>query len=462
MSNDTITKTTVTFIPGDGIGPEIAQAIETIFQAAKVPVQFEMHDAGLASIEKTGNGLPSETLDAVVRNAVALKGPTTTPIAGGHKSVNVTIRKTLELYANVRPVKSLPGLDSRYGDVDLIIVRENVEDTYAGIEHYQTPDVAQCLKVISRAGCEAIVRKAFEVARSWGRKRVTCVHKANIHKLTDGLFLSVFKEIAAEYTDIQSDEMLVDNACMQLVMRPQQFDVMVTLNLYGDILSDLCAGLVGGLGVAPGSNIGDGCAVFEAVHGSAPDIAGKGLANPTALLQSAIMMLRYMNLGVYANQIENAMIKTLSNGVKTKDLGGQADTKIYTDAICANLVPVSETVLANVPVASPRQASTAKGEWKCVGMDIFVNAEGLPAMPEAVGPYKLKLISNRGTKVFPGPLPKTHLVNCHRCRYIADGNQTNTDSVNLLTEVSTRYEWVHVEKLFELDGVSMYTKAQGE
>ncbi len=457
---------TVTIIPGDGIGPEITRAVRRILDASQAPIDWEEVPAGLGATDLAPSGLPQSTLDSIVRNRVAIKGPTETPIGKGHKSVNVTIRKTLDLFANVRPVRSLPGVASRYGNVDLVIVRENVEDTYSGIEHFQSADVAQCLKVITRPGSLAAARHAFELARTWGRKRVTCVHKANIHKLTDGLFLDCFREVAAEYPDIQADDILVDNACMQLVMRPEQFDVLVTLNLYGDILSDLCAGLVGGLGVAPGGNIGDGLAVFEAVHGSAPDIAGQGLANPTALLQSAIQMLRHMGLTGHAARIERAMIATLEAGTKTRDLGGQASTDEYADAIIAALeAPATgEPGLKQVAAASQREDGVAEGSapLDTVGVDVFVQHDGVPAMPEQVGGLRLHLISNRGTKVFPGPTPDILLVDVYRCRYLAGGPVQDADILALLAQLEAPLRWVHVEKLQASGSEARYSKAQGE
>ncbi|MFT4705354.1 MAG: isocitrate dehydrogenase (NAD+), partial [Bradymonadia bacterium] len=269
----------VVLIEGDGIGPEIAGAVQRIVDACGVEINWIPAKAGLAALEETGSALPKATLDALQEHCLALKGPTTTPVGGGHRSVNVQLRKALGLFANVRNVRSLPGVKTRYENIDIVIVRENVEDTYGGIEYMQTPDVALGFKFITRAGSESVVRYAFEHAKAHGRKKVTCVHKANIHKMSDGLFLEVFREVALEYPGIESDDLIVDNTCMQLVSRPERFDVAVMPNLYGDIVSDLCAGLIGGLGVAPGSNIGDKIAVFEAVHGSAPDIAGQGIAN---------------------------------------------------------------------------------------------------------------------------------------------------------------------------------------
>jgi NAD-dependent isocitrate dehydrogenase len=469
---------TVVLIPGDGIGPEIAASVKDIFAAAGVPVDFVEHAAGLECFEKTGTTLPASTLDAIKKHRVALKGPTTTPSGGGHKSVNVTIRKSLELYANVRPSKSLPSVKTRFDNVDLIIVRENIEDTYAGIEHWQSHDVCQCLRIISRPGCEAIHRYAFEMARSVGRKRVTCVHKSNIMKMTDGLFLDVFRETAARFPDIQADDILIDNLCMQLVVRPEKFDVLVLPNLFGDIASDLCAGLVGGLGVAPGGNIGDGTAVFEAVHGSAPDIAGKGLANPTALLLSSIQMLHYMGLNYHAVHIESALRYALIEGVRTADLGGSAKTKEFTKAIIASLpknVPAdaakiapgslyggntggSEAVKA-VP-AAPREPMLVRG------VDIFVESpQGLPKIPETVGRLKLSFKSNRGQKVWPGPLPEARLVDLYRCRYVTpEGTPTLTDAevAEVQSAVGKAYAWSHLEKLLEQGGKAMYSKAHGD
>ena len=384
-------KHTVTLIKGDGIGPEIADSLIRIFDAAHVPVEWEEAIAGLEAIEKFGNGVPPETLESIKRNGVAIKGPTTTPVGGGHKSVNVTIRKTLELYANVRPARTIPGAPSRYENIDLLVIRENIEDTYGGIEHFQTPNVAQCLKLITRQGSMAIARYAFETARKLGRKRVTAVHKANIHKITDGLFLESFRQVAAEYTDIEADDVIVDNCCMQLVSKPEQFDMLVLPNLFGDIVSDLCAGLVGGLGVAPGGNIGRDCAVFEAVHGSAPDIAGKGLANPTALLLSSVQMLQYMGLYDHADVINDALLKTLNAGQRTRDLGGELSTTEFTDAIIGNMHPVRHEDVSEeepVRVTHPVPADITE-DWTLVGADIFTEWSGeLAPMPKEVGPIE--------------------------------------------------------------------------
>ncbi|HEX5709268.1 MAG TPA: isocitrate/isopropylmalate dehydrogenase family protein, partial [Pyrinomonadaceae bacterium] len=285
-------KHTITLIPGDGIGPEVTAAVVRIIEAAGVEVQWETHYAGAQALEKFGTTLPDELLESIKRNRVALKGPITTPVGKGFTSVNVGLRKALDLYANLRPVRALPNVPCRYPELNLVVVRENTESLYAGLEHIVVPGVVESLKIITEKASTRIARYAFEHSRRDNRKKVTCVHKANIMKLSDGLFLDCFRKVAAEYPEIEAEDKIVDNACMQLVMRPEQFDVMLLENLYGDIVSDLCAGLIGGLGLVPGANIGELGAVFEAVHGSAPDIAGQGVANPTALLQSAILMLR--------------------------------------------------------------------------------------------------------------------------------------------------------------------------
>jgi isocitrate dehydrogenase (NAD+) len=324
----------ITLIPGDGIGPEVASNVVRIIEAAGAEVEWETHFAGAQALEKFGETLPQELLDSIRRNKVALKGPVTTPIGKGFTSVNVGLRKTLDLYANLRPVRALPNVQCRYPELDLVVVRENTESLYAGLEHVVVPGVVESLKIITEKASTRIAKFAFEYARNEGRKKITCVHKANIMKLSDGLFLSCFRKVAEGYPEIEAEDKIVDNACMQLVMRPEQFDVMLLENLYGDIVSDLCAGLVGGLGLVPGANIGELGAVFEAVHGSAPDIAGQGIANPTALLQSSILMLRYLNERGPAERIETAMLKVFEEGkVRTRDIGGTARTSEFADAI---------------------------------------------------------------------------------------------------------------------------------
>ena len=326
--------------------------------------------------------------------------------------------------------------------------------------------IAQCLKVVTRPGCLAIARYAFEMARSMGRRRLTCVHKANIHKMSDGLFLDSFREVAEEYPELMADDILIDNACMQLVSRPEQFDVMVLPNLYGDIVSDLCAGLVGGLGVAPGGNIGVDRAVFEAVHGSAPDIAGRGLANPTAMLLSSTLMLYYLGFAESARRIETALRTVLGAGIKTRDLGGTASTKEYTAAIIEAL-PEIELGQTNAfaPARGPfahRGQEREPGEWSLYGVDVFVHSQGLPKPPQRVGPLELSLISNRGTKVYPGPTPEIFLVDWFRLRYRSSQPVTDADIYPLLTEISRQYDWMHIEKLHQSGSTAMFSKAQGE
>jgi isocitrate dehydrogenase (NAD+) len=331
-------KHTITLIPGDGIGPEVTAAVVRIIEASGVEVEWETHFAGAQALERTGETLPQELLDSILRNKIALKGPITTPIGKGFTSVNVGLRKTLDLYANLRPVRALPNVPCRYPELDLVIVRENTEDLYSGIEHVVVPGVVESIKIITEKASTRIAKFAFQFAVAESRKKITAIHKANIMKLSDGLFLDCFRRVAEGYSQITADDKIIDNACMQLVMRPEQFDVMLLENLYGDIVSDLCAGLVGGLGLVPGANIGEQGAVFEAVHGAAPDIAGQGIANPTALLQSGILMLRYIQEREAADRIENAMLKVFNDGkVRTRDIGGTAKTAEFTDAIIAGM-----------------------------------------------------------------------------------------------------------------------------
>lgn len=331
-------KHTITLIPGDGIGPEVAANVVRIVEAAGTEVEWETHYAGAQALEHFGETLPAALLDSIKRNGVALKGPVTTPIGKGFTSVNVGLRQALDLYANLRPVRALPNVPCRYPELNLVVVRENTEDLYSGIEHVVVPGVVESLKIITEKASTRVSRFAFEFARREGRKKITAIHKANIMKLSDGLFLDCFYTVARSYPEIVADDKIVDNACMQLVMRPEQFDIMLMENLYGDILSDLCAGLVGGLGLVPGANIGEQGAVFEAVHGSAPDIAGQGIANPTALLQSAILMLRYLDEREAADKIETAMLGVFADGkVRTRDIGGSARTSEFADAIIARM-----------------------------------------------------------------------------------------------------------------------------
>lgn len=327
-------KHNITLIPGDGIGPEIISETVRIIESTGVDIEWETFIIGAQALEKFGTTIPEPTIASIRKNKVALKGPLTTPVGKGFTSVNVGLRKALDLYANIRPVRALPNVPCRYPELDLIIVRENTEDLYAGLEHVVVPGVVESIKIITEKASTRIAKYAFEYAKSHGRKKVTAIHKANIMKLSDGLFLECFYNVAKDFPEIEADDKIVDNACMQLVMRPEQFDVMVLENLYGDIVSDLCAGLIGGLGLAPGSNIGEQGAVFEAVHGSAPDIAGQGIANPTAILMSGIMMLHHIGESAAAKKIENAMNEVYTEGnIRTKDLGGTAKSADFANAI---------------------------------------------------------------------------------------------------------------------------------
>jgi isocitrate dehydrogenase (NAD+) len=326
---------TITLVPGDGIGPEVSGAVVKILESAGLQVEWESHLAGVLALEAYGATLPDQLLDSIRRNKVALKGPVTTPVGGGFTSVNVGLRKALDLFANLRPVWNIPSVPSRYEGVDLVIVRENTEDLYSGLEHEVVPGVVESLKIITEHASTRIAKFAFDYAVKHQRKRVTAVHKANIMKMGDGLFLRSVQNVAKDYPSIAFDDRIVDAACMNLVMNPAQFDVLLMPNLYGDIVSDLCAGLVGGLGVVPGANLGTEIGVFEAVHGSAPDIAGRSVANPMALLLSALLMLRHIDEGAIADRIMKALGDVLSEGkVRTRDLGGTASTIEFTDAIC--------------------------------------------------------------------------------------------------------------------------------
>ncbi len=478
-------KKLVTVIPGDGIGPECVHAALRIIEATGAPVAWEERYAG-ESIFKQGiaSGVPSETIESVHKTRVVLKGPLGTPVGYGEKSANVTLRKLFETYGNIRPVREFPGVKTPYSGrgIDLVVVRENVEDLYAGIEHMQTPGVAQCLKLISRKGCEKIVRLAFEFARSEGRKSVACATKSNIMKLTEGMLKRTFEEIAPEYPDIESWHIIIDNCAHQLVKKPEQFDVIVTTNMNGDIISDLTSALVGGLGFAPSANIGNDVAIFEAVHGSAPKYAGKNVINPTAVILSSVLMLRHLGEFEAASQIENALMVTLEEGkVRTGDVVGYdkgSSTTDYTDAIISNLGKKSEkwTVRDYKPLQLPQVTSSpvmvTPKTRRVIGMDLFVES---PLLPSELGPsieslldnspVRLKMISNRGTKVYPSMGAITDCVDQSRCRIVVrDENAELNDKqiLDIVALIGTRHKWEHIEKLQEFDGVAGYTKAQGE
>lgn len=476
--------TLVTLIPGDGIGPECVRSAQRIVEAAGAAIEWEEREAG-AEVFRKGlpSGVPQETIESIERTRVVLKGPLETPVGFGEKSANVTLRKLFETYANVRPVRELPGVTTPYSGrgIDLVVVRENVEDLYAGIEHMQTPGVAQTLKLISRKGCEKIVRFAFELARAEGRKSVACATKANIMKLSEGMLKRTFEEIAPEYPDVESWHVIVDNCAHQLVKRPEQFDVIVTTNMNGDILSDESSALVGGLGYAPSANIGSDVAIFEAVHGSAPKYAGKDVINPTAVIGAAVLMLRYLGQFEAAATIEHAIFVTLEQGVLTGDVVGYdkgTPTSAYTDAIIGNLGKRSERWQVReyrpivLPQVSARPDFVEATERSVVGLDVFVES---PLDPEALGTslreltdgtsFELKSVSNRGRQVFPAAGAGADMVDHYACRFLAReaADDLSDDAVHdLLARVSSRHRWMHLEKLQEFDGEPGFTKAQGE
>ncbi len=482
----------VTVIPGDGVGPEIVRSATRIIDAAGVPIAWEEALAG-AEVFRRGDssGVPHETRDSIERTRVVLKGPLETPVGFGEKSANVTLRKLFETYANVRPARELPGVPTRYSGegIDMIIVRENLEDLYAGIEHLETPDVAQGLKIITRKGSEKIIRYAFELARREGRSKVTCATKANIMKLTEGMFKHVFEEMAPEYPEIQAEHLIIDNVAHQMVKNPTQFDVIVTTNLNGDIISDLASGLVGGLGFASSGNYGDGIAIFEAVHGSAPKYAGKDVINPTALILSSVMMLRYLGQSAAADAIEQAVLVTLEEGrAVTQDLARQtggdvehaASTTGFTDQVIANLgrQPASVPVSVRVSDASVER----RPEWtygperyagiarELVGVDVMIesdlSAEALGDELSGMGgdALRLAMLESRGTKVYPPSGLTVDSVRWYRGRFVAAEGRalTEADLVGLLGRISERHRWTEVLRLQSFDGEPGFTKAQGE
>lgn len=487
MSAATTTSKTVTLIPGDGIGPECIDSARRIIEATGVGIVWEVRDAG-EKVFKQGipSGVPPETIESIRKTRCVLKGPLGTPVGYGEKSANVTLRKLFETFANIRPVREMPGVPTPYSGrgIDLVVVRENVEDLYAGIEHMQTPGVAQCLKLISRKGCEKVVRLAFELARAEGRRSVACATKSNIMKLTEGMLKRTFEEIAKEYPDIQAWHIIVDNCAHQLVKKPEQFDVIVTTNMNGDILSDLTSALIGGLGFAPSANIGTEVAIFEAVHGSAPKYAGKNVINPTAVIGSAVMMLRHLGEFDAAQRIENALLVTWEEGrCKTGDVvgydsGKACSTTQFTEAVIANLGRCPRTVTPrnyrplHIPRLSPDPVSVRPQTRRVIGADIFVESGDLPAVVgsalEAIAaptPLKLKMISNRGTQVYPDKGTLIDCVDHYRCRFILrdpNGELNDSQLLDLLQRIAQKYRWMHVEKLQEFDAQSGFTRAQGE
>ena len=476
---------------GDGIGPEIMEAVIHVFNSAKVPLEYQFVDMGKWVFDKGfSNGMTPEAKATIEDLGILFKGPMETPKGKGVKSVNVTARKTWNTYANDRHFQTLSGVDTVFSkagiNIDLTIVRENIEDTYGGVEHMLTQDVALGRRFITRPGSEQVIRYAFEMAKKKGAKRITCGHKANIMKLTDGLFLEVFKEVAKEYPELNADDIIVDDLCMKLVSRPETFDVIVLTNLQGDIVSDLCAGLVGGLGFAPSANIGDHISIFEAVHGTAPDIAGKNIANPTSLLLSGLSMLRHLGLMEQAVMIENALLYTLESGVHTGDFGDKTipsvNTTQFAQAIIDNFGKLPKTnprpqlknfefVPTNSKItANPMLEGSQKEERKIVGADIFIESNLQPnaiaeiAIKHETENLKLIIISNRGTQVWPTGSVYTNLVNQFRLRFETkeDNTVTQKDVINLYSSLSNDFEISSVETLNMWAGKKGYSLAQGQ
>lgn len=473
----------ITLIPGDGVGPEVTDSARQVVDASGVKIDWEVCDAG-AEVFKKGiaTGVPQETMDSISRNKIALKGPLSTPVGYGEKSANVTLRKMFETYGNIRPVKEFPGVQTPYSGrgIDLVIVRENVEDLYAGIEHMQTPGVAQCLKLISRKGCEKIVRLGFEFARSQNRKTIHCATKANIMKFSEGLLKRTFEDIATEYPEIEAHHIIVDNCAHQLVKKPEQFEVIVTTNMNGDILSDLSSALVGGLGFAPGANIGDKVCIFEAVHGSAPKYAGKNVINPMAVILSAVMMLRHLGEFKAALDIEHALYITCAvDKVLTRDVVGDAkgaQTTLFTETVIKNLgkryegiqdrdykpIGISKTKIPVEPITVKNRTIE--------GVDIFFEntkpvQEFARLMEQAANEavVKLKLITSRGMKIYPATEGIELDLTDHVCaRFVGNASLSEETIQKLIQAVGQKAMWTHIEKLHVFDGKTAYTKAHGE
>ena len=483
--------TKVAVANGDGIGPEIMDAVLSIFKAAKVPLEFEFVDMGKWVFDKGySNGMTPEAQQTIELLGILFKGPMETPKGKGVKSVNVTARKTWNTYANKRTFQTLHGVDTVFSKagipIDITIVRENIEDTYGGIEHMLTHDVALSRRFITRPGSLQVIKYAFEMAKKKGAKRITCGHKANIMKLTDGLFLDVFYEVAKEYPSLKSDDVIVDDLCMKLVSRPDLFDVVVLTNLQGDIVSDLCAGLVGGLGFAPSANIGDHISIFEAVHGTAPDIAGKNIANPTALLLSGFGMLRHLGLMEAATIIENALLYTLESGVHTGDFGDKSipslSTTEFADAIIGNFgkQPANnpKPFIANqepTPTSfklekNPMLESMELSQVSIVGVDMFVESNLQPTLiaekclTHTADIFKLVTISNRGTQVWPKGSSFTNLVNQYCCRFESLGGEavTQVDILELYKRLSHDFKICSTEQLNRWGDRKAYSLAQGQ
>jgi isocitrate dehydrogenase len=483
--------TKIAVAKGDGIGPEIMDATLKVFNAAKVPLEYEFVDMGKWVFDKGfSNGMTPAAQQAIETLGILFKGPMETPKGKGVKSVNVTARKTWNTYANKRTFQTLHGVDTVFSKagipIDITIVRENIEDTYGGVEHMLTHDVALSRRFITRPGSHQVIKYAFEMAKKKQARRITCGHKANIMKITDGLFLEVFYEVAKEYPELKADDVIVDDLCMKLVTRPDTFDVVVLTNLQGDIVSDLCAGLVGGLGFAPSANIGDHISIFEAVHGTAPDIAGKNIANPTALLLSGIGMLQHLGLMESSTMIENALLYTLENGVHTGDFGDKSipslNTSEFTDAIIANFgkkpTHNPKTDLPDVPntctvinlQANAMMESEGNANEKIVGVDMFIESNVQPeelakkCLRHAGIKFKLVNISNRGTQVWPTGSRFTNLVNQYNARFeTIDGENLNQqDIIGLYVSLSGDFKICSLELLNAWGDKKAYSLAQGQ
>ena len=478
----TASKRKITVLPGDGIGPEVVDAALAIVQATGVPVEFEKCEAGARAFQKgIVTGIPKETIRSIEGTRVVLKGPLETPIGFGNRSANVTLRTLFETYGNIRPVRELPGVHTAFTgrNLDIVIVRENIEDLYAGIEYMQTPGVAEGLKLISREGCEKIVKLAFAFAIAEERKAVHCATKSNIMKLTEGMLQHTFEEFAPQYPSIESKHILIDNCAHQLAMRPEQFDVIVTTNMNGDILSDLTSGLTGGLGFAPSANIGNDVSIFEAVHGSAPDIAGKNKANPTALILSAAMMLRHIGEGKAANDVEQAVLVTLESGIRTSDMIGvrnPASTTEFSSAVISNLgkrskvSPPRDYKKVELPAAQLGVNVVRAKSRRLMGVDVYVESELEPkALATSLeglaksSPLRLEMITNRGAMVYPSSERRVSLVDHFRCRFVPRNSASDLADADILTLVATigsQHRWMHIEKLQEFDGKSAFSKSQ--
>lgn len=477
--------TEITIAKGDGIGPEIMDATLKILKAAGAAIKTHEIEIG-EKVYRSGNtsGISPDAWDTIRRTKVYLKAPITTPQGGGYKSLNVTTRKALGLFANVRPCKSLhPYVATKHPDMDVVIVRENEEDLYAGIEHQQTSEVVQCLKLITRPGCEKIIRYAFEYAKQYNRKKVTCFTKDNIMKQTDGLFHSVFKEIAEEYPEIKSEHQIIDIGAAKLADSPEQFDVIVTPNLYGDIVSDVAAQITGSVGLAGSANIGNECAMFEAIHGSAPDIAGKGIANPSGLIQGAILMLNHIGQSSTAELIQNAWLKTIEDGIHTADIYDattskkQVSTTEFTDAVIANLgqkpQKLTEANYANSKgIKLPTYVRKAPAKKELKGVDVFVDWFGDDAEELAqrlkraeTGNLRLQMITNRGIKVWPEGFSETFRTDHWRCRFsdTGDSNVNKKEMLQLLENaLAHNLDVIKTENLYSFDGKTAYSLGQGQ